>query len=146
MPDSDTIRCAALAEWMGRLVFTATSPEWRTQLVSTGLQYVLFGERPAELRLYDGMRFVKNWHPHTDPVAALELLDWLASKGWDSSHDAIGNGIERYCQVKLFNESQTVSALSYGLPSVALPRAIFEAACRVMDAEKESEAGDGNKT
>ncbi len=68
-------------EVMGSPVFTATDPEWRTQLHRQGIQYVRFISPPIELRQYDGMRFVKNWRPDEDITAAWEVVEWMREQG-----------------------------------------------------------------
>lgn len=67
------------AEVMGWPVFIATDPEWRMQLHGKGIQCVRFISPPAELRRYEGMRFVDNWRPSTDIADAWEVLGKLTS-------------------------------------------------------------------
>lgn len=66
---------------MGWPVVVAESPEWRQQLSSRGIQCVRFISDPAEVRKYDGGKFVKNWRPSTDIAAAWEVWEELVKRG-----------------------------------------------------------------
>ena len=124
MADSDHKLCAALAKWMG---WERRPPGHLWGVDPTG-QWV--SQCPA----YD-----------TNPADALALLDWLAGKGWQVV-------IACNCARRELTHVSISHALAWrpvyqaqvpGPPSVALPRAIFEAACGMIEAEKESEVSDG---
>jgi hypothetical protein len=66
-----------VAKVMGWHTFAATTPEWRTQLLGEGIQCVRFISHPIEVRRYEGMRFVGNWHPSTDWNDAMEAVKKL---------------------------------------------------------------------
>ncbi len=144
MPESDRDRCAALAKWVGwkrihRGNWVIIVPP-NHRFLSDGGGYEITTEKishkgPDDARLpaYD-----------TNPANALELLDWLAKepRGW---HAVISMGHESTCVQYICPSEQYNPALSAkvnGPPSVAWTCAIFEAACEVMAAVKESEVSD----
>ena len=120
MPDSDKKRCAEIAEWVG----------WEA---IQGFHWI------------DPQGHVRRAPPDyaTDSAAALELLDWLFQQGWEFRPTRIGASYSLVGFYRLLDiYDHRCEAKVRGLPSVALPRAIFGAVCEVMDAEKKSEVGD----
>ncbi len=125
MADSDTKRCAELAEWQG----------WKWVAPVRNLGFWCAPDGTSQYKCPDYA---------TNSAAALALLDWLAKepRGW---HAVISMGHESTCVQYICPGEQynpALSAKSDGPPSVAWTRAIFEAACEVMDAKKESEVRD----
>lgn len=70
---NDELNAAVAEEVMGGPVFTPTGTEWRTLLSDKGFQYVRFANPPVDLRQYDGVRYVGQFHPATDISAAWEV-------------------------------------------------------------------------
>lgn len=65
----------AVAKAAGMHTFTATTPEWRTQLLHKGTQCVLFISNPVECRHYEGMKYVGDWCPSRDMTDAWEAAE-----------------------------------------------------------------------
>ena len=126
MPESDRKRCAELAEWMGWE--KGSEPDWYLEWNADHSDY--------RVRILGGTGVGCGWAPDIDSVAALELLDWLMTQPCvrmgRSDFGSHTSGVYLFC-----NHGSNQSARAVGPPSVAWTRAIFEVACKVMQAEKE---------
>ncbi len=132
MPESDQALCGRLAEWMGW--------KWEQDLEC----YANYLVSPDKLSPCRKAGRNPDWPdryygPAYDTgVAALELLDWLAVKGWGADQKSHGKcAIVYLSKIEENVLGMEISARAEGPPSVALPNAIALAAEAVMKAEED---------